>query len=138
MHDPDTYPLKMADLQDVSPEYVSNVAVDYWSLNSSSQNAPPFAVMSMSPRENQRIDQPPGHTVNLSPNDVSLVDAMVTSAAVMAISLEQNEPFRDLQIMQGLTVRKAFKPSQNPESLSCGQPFSCNWVGWDEIFFIKL
>ena len=136
MHDPDTYPLKMSDLQDVSPHYVSNVAVDYWRLNSSSQSAPPFAVMSMSPRENQRIDQPPGHTVNFSPNDVSLVDAMVTSAAVMAISPEQNEPFRDLQIMLGLTLRKEFKLTPYQESSSCGRCFS--WVGWDEIFFIKL
>ena len=117
----------MSDLQDVSPQYVSNVAVDYWRLNSSSQSAPPFAVMSMSPRENQRIDQPPGHTVNFSPNDVSLVDAMVTSAAVMAISPEQNEPFRDLQIMLGLTLRKEFKLTPYQESSSCGRCFS--WVG---------
>ncbi|XP_044176901.1 uncharacterized protein LOC114967550 isoform X2 [Acropora millepora] len=124
MHDPDTYPLKMSDLQDVSPQYVSNVAVDYWRLNSSSQSAPPFAVMSMSPCENQRIDQPPGHTVNFSPNDVSLVDAMVTSAAVMAISPEQNEPFRDLQIMLGLTLRKQFKLTPYQKSSSCGRCFS--------------
>ena len=112
MHDPYTYPLKMSDLQYVSSQYVSNVAVDYWRLNSSSQSAP-HAVMSMSPRENQRIDQPPGHTVNFSPNDVSLVDAMVTSAAVMAISPEQNEPFRDLQIMLGLRKNSSLHRIRN-------------------------
>jgi len=168
----------MSDLQDVTPQYVSNVAVDYWSLNSSSQSASPFAVMSMSPHENQRIDQPghtvdlslspdanqridqsghtvnlalspdedqlidqPGHTGNLSPspgstspidcqpehklylspNNVSQVDAMVTSTAVMAIGPEQNEPFRDLQIMLGLILRKGFKPTPYQEPSSCWQ-----------------
>ena len=174
----------MSDLHNVTPKYVSNVAVDYWRLNSSSQSAPPFAVMSMSPDEIQRIDKPghtvdlslspdanqridqSGHTVNLSPdedqlidqpertdstsptdcqpehklylspNNVSLVDAMVTSAAVMAISPEQNEPYRDLQIMLGLILRKGFKPTPYRESSSCWQ--SLSWVGWEEIFFIKL
>ena len=183
----------MSDLQDVTPQYVSNVAVDYWRLNSSSQSAPPFAVMSMSPHEIQRIDQPghavdlslspdanqridqsghavnlalssdedqlidqPGHTGNLSPSpnptspidcqpenklylspsNVSQVDAMVTSAAVMAISPEQDEPYRDLQIMLGLILRKGFKPTPHQESSSCWQ--SLSWVGWEEIFFIKL
>ena len=183
----------MSDLQNVTPKYVSNVAVDYWKLNSSSQSAPPFAVMSMSPDEIQRIDQPahtvdlslspdanqpidqsghavnlalsqdedqlidqPRHTANLSPSpdstppidcqpenklylspkNVSLADAMVTSAAVMAISPEQNEPYRDLQIMLGLILRKGFKPTPYQESSPCGQCFS--GVGWDEIFFIKL
>ena len=194
-HDPNIHPLKMSDLQNVMPQYVSNVAADYWRLNSSSQSAPPFAVMSMSPDEIQRIDQPghtvdlslspdanqsndqsgyavnlalspdedqlidqPGHTGNLSPspdstspiciicqpehklylspNNVSLVDAMVTSAAVMAISPEQNEPYRDLQIMLGLILRKGFKPTPHQESSSCEPSFS--WVGWDNIFFIKL
>ena len=192
-HDPNIHPLKMSDLQDVTPQYVSNVAVDYWSLNSSSQSASPFAVMSMSPHENQRIDQPghtvdlslspdanqridqsghtvnlalspdedqlidqPGHTGNLSPspgstspidcqpehklylspNNVSQVDAMVTSTAVMAIGPEQNEPFRDLQIMLGLILRKGFKPTPYQEPSSCWQ--SLFWVGWEEIFFIKL
>lgn len=171
-HDPNTHPLKMSDLQDVTPQYVSNLAVDNWRLNSSSQSAPPFAVMSMSPHEIQRIDQPTGHTVNLSlspdanqrsdqpghtvnlasdsnspivcqpgqvylsPNNISQADAMVTSAAVMAISPEQNEPYRDLQIILGLILRKGFKPSPYQESSSRGQ--SLSWVGWDEIFFIKL
>ena len=191
MQDQNTHPLKMSDLQYVTPQYVSNVAVDYWRLNSSSQSAPPFAVMSMSPHEIQRIDQH-GHTMNLalspnanqpidqsrhtvnlslssdenqlidqlrhtanvslspdsnspidcqpgrvylSPNNVSQVDAMVTSAAVMAISPEQNEPFRDLQIMLGLVLRKEFKPTPYRESSSCS--ISLSSVSWDEIFFIK-
>ena len=151
-HNPNIHPLKMSDLHDLSPEYISNVVVDYWSLNSPSQSAPPFAVLSMSPHENLRVDQS-GHTVNLapdsnspiecqpgrvylSPNNVTQVDAMVTSAAVMAISLEQNEPFRDLQIMLGLILRKGFKPRPYQESSSC-RP-SLSWVGWDDIFFIKL
>ncbi|XP_044176894.1 uncharacterized protein LOC114949050 [Acropora millepora] len=169
-HDPNTNPLKMSDLQDVTPLYVSNVAADYWRLNSPSQSAPPFAVMSISPHEiqridaNQRIDQSghtvnlaispdedqlidqPGHTGNLSsspdstspidcqpehklhlsPNNVSQVDAMVTSAAVIAISPEQNEPYRDLQIMLGLILRKGFKPTPHQESSSCWR--SLSWL----------
>ena len=138
-HDPKTHPLKMSDLKDITPEYISNAAMDYWSLNSSSQSAPPFAVLSMSPRKIQRIDQPPEQTL-LDPKNVDQVDAMVTSAAVMAISPEQNEPFRDLQIMLGLVLRKGFKPTLNQESSSCEGSSSCDfsWVGWDEIFFIKL
>ena len=113
--DPDTYPLKMSDLRDVKPQYVSNVAVDYWRLNSSSRSTPPFAVVSLAPDTNQRIDGPPEHTLNIDPENVDQVDAMVTSAAVMALSPEQNEPFRDLQIMLGLSLRKGFKTGQPQE-----------------------
>ena len=80
-HDPDTYPLNMLDLEIVSPEYVSNVAVDYWRLNSSSLSTPPFAVMSSSPDASRRIDCQPKHAVKLPPRSVDQVDAMVTSAA---------------------------------------------------------
>lgn len=114
-HDPASYPLKMSDLEAVTPEYVSNVAVDYWRLNSSSRSAPSFAVMSLSPDANQRIDCQPGHTVKLPGRSVDQADAMVTSAAVMALSPEQNEPFRDLQIMLGLILRKGFKTKQHQE-----------------------
>ena len=184
----------MSELRNVTPKYVSNVAADYWRLNSSSQSAPPFAVMSMSPDEIQRIDQPghtvdlslspdanqridqsghavnlalpqkddqlidqPGHTGNLSPSpdstspidcqpkhklylspsNVSQVDAMVTSAAVMAISPEQDEPYRDLQIMLGLSLRKGFKtqqPQKQPKEQPQEQPRRlCSGVGRAEI-----
>ena len=102
----------MSDLENVKPEYVSNVAVDYWRLSSSSRSTPPFAVVSLSPDENRRIDCQPEHTVKLPPRSVDQADAMVTSAAVMALSPEQNEPFRDLQIMLGLILRKGFKTKQ--------------------------
>ena len=149
-HNPDNYPLKMSDLKAVTPEYVSNVAVDYWRLNSSSRSAPPFAVMSMSPCENQRIDQP-GHAVDLLlscdasqpidsqpehkvkfPRSVDQADAMVTSAAVMALSPEQNEPFRDLQIMLGLILRKGFKTGQPQEQPPLHRRL-CYGVGRAEI-----
>ena len=140
----------MSDLRDVKPQYVSNVAVDYWRLNSSSRSTPPFAVMSMSPYENQRIDQP-GHTVDLSlssdtsqridsqperkvklPKSVDQADAMVTSAAIMALSPEQNEPFRDLQIMLGLILRKGFKTGQ-PQKQPRLHRRLCYGVGRAEI-----
>ncbi|XP_029203427.2 uncharacterized protein LOC114967551 isoform X2 [Acropora millepora] len=122
-HDPDANPLKMSDLRGVKPQYVSNVAVDYWRLNSSSRSTPPFAVVSLAPDTNQRIDGPPDHTLKLKPENVDQADAMVTSAAVMALSPEQDEPFRDLQIMLGLTLRKGFKtqqPQDQPGRLCSG------------------
>lgn len=118
-HDPAVHPLMMSDLKNVTPEYVSNVAVDYWRLNTSQSSAPSYAVMSMSPVENQRIDNQPEETVRLPPERVRQADAMVTSAAVMALSPEQNDPFRDLQIMLGLTLRKGFKTSYPSQELKC-------------------
>ena len=132
-HDPMTHPLKMSDLRGVKPQYVSNVAVDYWRLNSSSQSTPPFAVVSLAPDTNQRIDGPPDHTLKLKPENVDQADAMVTSAAVMALSPEQDEPFRDLQIMLGLTLRKGFKTQQTQD-----QPGRlCSGVGRAEISVIN-
>ena len=122
----------MSDLRGVNPQYVSNVAVDYWRLNSSSRSTP-FAVVSLAPDTNQRIDGPPEHTLNLDPGNVDHVDAMVTSAAVMALSPEQNEPFRDLQIILGLSLRKGFKtqqPQEQPRRL-------CSGVGRAEISVIN-
>ena len=135
-HDPNTYPLKMSDLENVKPEYVSNVAVDYWQLNSSSRSTPPFAVMSLSPEANRRIDSPPDHIVNLPPRSVDQADAMVTSAAVMALSPEQNEPFRDLQIMLGLILRKGFKTGQPQQQPSLCRRL-CSGVGRAEISVIN-
>ena len=53
--------------------------------------------------------------MKLPPRSVDQADAMVTSAAVMALRPEQNEPFRDLQIMVGLILRKGFKTEQHKE-----------------------
>ena len=126
----------MSDLEAVAPEYVSNVAVDYWRLNSSSGGASPFAVMSLSPDLNQRIDCQPGHSVKLPPGSVDQADAMVTSAAVMALSPELNEPFRDLQIMLGLILRKGFKTKQHQE-LPCLRWPLCSAVSRAEISVIN-
>lgn len=111
----------MADLKKVTPEYISNVAVDYWCKNPSVRKEPSYAVMSLSPEKNERIDHQPGETrdeVKLTPCYVHQPDAMVTSAAVMALSPEQDEPFRDLQIMLGLTLRKGFRSNPN-ETMGC-------------------
>ena len=118
-HDPAIHPLVMSDLQKITPKYVSNVAVDYWRLNASLPSAPSYAVMSMSPEENHRIDSQPEVTVKLPPKCVPEADAMVTSASVMALSADQDEPFRDLQIMLGLTLRKGFKTDPSTQKLKC-------------------
>ena len=113
----------MADLEPLTPGYISNVAVDYW-RKETSLKAPSYAVMSLSPEGNERIDHQPGETcdeIKLSPGCVHQTDAMVTSAAVMALSPEQDEPFRDLQIMLGLTIRKGFR--SNPNETICCSPW---------------
>ena len=77
--------------------------------------------MALSPTENERIDHHPGEPGvedTLLPHNVHQTDAMVTSAAVMAISPEQEEPFRDLQILLGLTLRKGIR-SDPRDSFGC-------------------
>ena len=127
-HDPSKDPLLMADLEPLTPEYISNVAVDYW-RKESSLKAPSYAVMSLSPEGNERIDHQPGEVcdeIKLSPGCVHQTDAMVTSAAVMAFSPEQAEPFRDLQIMLGLTIRKGFRSNPN-ETMGCSPWLAKVW-----------
>ena len=127
-HDASTDPLLMADLKSLTPEYISNVAVDYW-RKESSLKAPSYAVMSLSPEGNERIDHQPGEVcdeIKLSPGCVHQTDAMVTSAAVMALSPEQAEPFRDLQIMLGLTIRKGFR-SNPKETVGCSPCLAKVW-----------
>lgn len=110
----------MADLEEVTPQYVSNVAVDYWRKKESLKE-PSYSVMALSPTENERVDHQPGEPGvedTLLPRNVNQADAMVTSAAVMAISPEQDEPFRDLQILLGLTLRKGIRSNPH-DSLGC-------------------
>lgn len=110
----------MSDLEEVTPQYISNVAVDYWRKKPSLKE-PSYSVMALSPTENERVDHQPGEPGvkdTLLPRNVNQADAMVTSAAVMAISPEQDEPFRDLQILLGLTLRKGIR--SNPyDSFGC-------------------
>ena len=93
-------------------------------------------MVSLAPDTNQRIDGPPEHTLNIEPGNVDQVDAMVTSAAVMALSPEQNEPFRDLQIMLGLSLRKGFKTGQPQEQLRLHRRL-CYGVGRAETSVIN-
>ena len=77
--------------------------------------------MTLSPIENERIDHQPGEPGvedKLLPCNVNQADAMVTSAAVMALSPEQEEPFRDLQILLGLTLRKGIRSNPH-DSFGC-------------------
>ena len=88
----------MDDLKEVKPEYISCVAVDYWRKE---WKELPYAVMALSPNKIERIDDQPGNSrvsEVLKPENVSVADAMVTSAAVMTLSPEQEEPYRDLQV----------------------------------------
>lgn len=111
----------MDDLKQVKPQYISNVAVDYWRKKPILKE-PSYAIMALSPTENERIDHQPGEPSvedKLYPKYVNQTDAMVTSAAVMALSPEQEEPFRDLQMLLGLTLRKGIRSNPN-ESFGCG------------------
>lgn len=110
----------MSDLEEIKPQYISNVAVDYWRKKPILKE-PSYSVMALSPKENERIDHHPGEPGvedTLLPRNVHQTDAMVTSAAVMAISPEQEEPFRDLQILLGLTLRKGIR-SDPHDSFGC-------------------
>ena len=120
-HDPAKEPLVMDDLKQVKPQYISNVAVDYWRKKPILKE-PSYAIMALSPSENERIDHQPGEPGvedKLCPKYVNQTDAMVTSAAVMALSPEQEEPFRDLQMLLGFTLRKGIR-SNPKESFGCG------------------
>lgn len=120
-HDPAKEPLVMDDLKQVKPQYISNVAVDYWRKKPILKE-PSYAIMALSPTENERIDHQPGEPGvedKLCPKYVNQTDAMVTSAAVMALSPEQEEPFRDLQMLLGFTLRKGIR-SNPKESFGCG------------------
>ena len=57
----------MSELKPVTPEYVNNIAIDSWRLNSSSRTTPPFAAISLSPR---------GHAVHgeVAPRSVDQAD----------------------------------------------------------------
>lgn len=102
----------MDDLTEVKPEYISCVAVDYWRKEGKEL---PYAVMALSPNKIERIDDQPGESrvsEVLKPENVSVADAMVTSAAVMTLSPEQEEPYRDLQVQLGLTLRKGFSAEE--------------------------
>ena len=105
-------PLMMDDLTEVKPEYISCVAVDYWRKEGKEL---PYAVMALSPNKIERIDDQPGESrvsKIFKPENVSVADAMVTSAAVMTLSPEQEEPYRDLQVQLGLTLRKGFSAEE--------------------------
>lgn len=110
----------MADLEHVKPQYISNVAVDYWRKKPSLKE-PSYAVMALSPTGNERIDHQPGEPSvgdTLLPSDISQADAMVTVGAVMALSREQEEPFRDLQLLFGLSIRRGFRSNSNDSIFS--------------------
>ena len=107
-HNPNNEPPVMGDLEGIKPEYISCMAVDYWPKEEEESS---YAVMALSPTEFERIDhqdKEPKVTKQLNPRNVSVADAMVTSAAVMTLSPEQEKPYRDLQVQLGLTLRKGF------------------------------
>ena len=111
-HNPNNEPPVMGDLEGIKPEYISCMAVDYWPKEEEESS---YAVMALSPTEFERIDYQDGEpkvTEKLNPRNVSVADAMVTSAAVMTLSPEQEEPYRDLQVQLGLTLRKGFSTEE--------------------------
>ena len=105
----------MSDLEEIKPQYISNVAVDYWRKKPILRE-PSYSLMTLSPTENERIDHQPGEPGvgdTLLPCNIHQADAMVASAAAMVVGPEQEEPFRDLQILLGLTLRKGIRSDPN-------------------------
>ena len=110
----------MADLREMKPQYISNVAVDYWRKT---HDKPPYGLISISPQQVERIDQQPGESDfqgKLDPGNFKVADAMTISASVKSASMEDDELFRDLQILLGLAIRKSVRSSPMEDNMKCG------------------
>ena len=100
-------PLCLADLEDIKPQYISNIVVNEWRREAQDQLA--YDLMTMSPTEIERIDCPPQceeFSGKLKPMDIKLSDAMATSAAAVSPYMgayeQSTEPFKHLQTILGL------------------------------------
>ena len=119
-----------SELDEVTPQYISNVAVDYWRKKQSLKE-PSYSVMALSPTENERIDHQlgePGVKDTLLPSNMNQADAMVTSSTVIALSPEQEDPFRDLSI---LLLRKGIRSNPH-DSVGCVKERIANKVRNEE------
>lgn len=103
-------PLTMDDLIDVQPTYNCNVTVNNW-RKTNSMNAKDFEVLTFSPTTIQRIDRQEceeefDENGFISPQDIPLSEAMMTSSAALSYDVggfeDQNHSFREIRILFGL------------------------------------
>lgn len=101
-------PLNLDDLQEVQPQYLSNVVVNEWRVAESDAELH-YELLIMSPTEIERLDRRPQEEQfehKLDPQDIDLSAAMATSAAAVARHMgayEQSaESFKQLQTVLGL------------------------------------
>ena len=106
--DNESGPLSLRDLEEIKPQYLSNIVVNEWSL-SEPENKAKYELLIMSPTEIERLDRPEDKEQfehKLDPCDVDLSAAMATSAAAVARSMGQydqsTESFKQLQTVLGL------------------------------------
>ena len=77
-------PLNLKDLEGMKPEYLSNIVVNRWMRDDSSDN---YEILTMSPSVIERLDRrskEPQFEGKLKPEDVKLSNAMATSAAAIS------------------------------------------------------
>ena len=84
----DTGPLSLAGLKDVKPNYIANTVANDWSCTANADL--PYTLLTLSPTEIERIDCQPHTDVfsgKLTPGDVMLPDALVSSAAAVSYDM---------------------------------------------------
>lgn len=100
--------MSLGDLQDVKPQYLSNIVVNNWQVGDT-KSEQKYELLIMSPTEIERLDRRPEEEQfrnRLDPRDIDLSAAMATSAAAVARHMgaydESAESFKQLQIVLGL------------------------------------
>ena len=105
--------LTLKDLEKIQPQYICNVLVDNWVYTVSNKPADSFTLLTLSPTLIERIDDDDVKDFDeysITPNDISLSDAMATSGAVVSYHMGgyRNEVVLSLQVMLGLTMGKSW------------------------------
>ncbi|XP_068681781.1 uncharacterized protein [Montipora foliosa] len=78
--------LTVEDLKDTKPEYISNITVNRWKRDETSEKN--YDLLTVSPTSIERLDSKPGQDQfkgKLEPGDIKLSDAMATSAAALSM-----------------------------------------------------
>ena len=78
--------LTVEDLKDTKPEYISNITVNRWKRDETSEKN--YDLLTVSPTSIERLDSKPGQDHfkgKLEPGDIKLSDAMATSAAALSM-----------------------------------------------------
>ena len=100
--------LSLADLENVSPFYISNTTVNSWRRRRTDKNS--FELLTLTPREIRRLDSPYDEDVfldKLEPEEVGLSEAMAISAAALSQQMGKDsgsDVFTDLRIVLGVAM----------------------------------